>query len=224
MPTSGAAALRVVAVPPSPAGSVPLSTHVRAAAEKAARLILETWFFRVRHRRLTEHLATSIAPDSHVLDVGSSCGRLAASLRDASGCRIQGVDVHLQSKSYIEVNRYDGTTLPHDDDSFDSVLMVDMLHHVEDIDRMMSEARRVARRHILIKDHYWRSRLDWWVLKQSDLFGNVPYGIQLRYNYLTPGGWRDLFRRHNLRVRRFSRVHLHPFDPCLHVVMHLDVV
>ena len=43
-----------------------------------------------------------------------------------------------------------GSTLPFADRSFDSVLMFEVVEHVEDLDRILSEAFRVARKNVLI--------------------------------------------------------------------------
>ena len=48
---------------------------------------------------------------------------------------------------------FNGTHLPYEASSVDIVLLVDVLHHTQDPMVMLREARRVARKGILIKDH-----------------------------------------------------------------------
>jgi SAM-dependent methyltransferase len=178
-------------------------------------------FFPYRHARLTERLSPHLQDVTSVLDVGASCGRLARRLADATGCQMVGIDVCLQPRSYIEVRRYDGRTFPFTDGVFDCVMMVDMLHHTGDIERMMCEACRVSRRYVLIKDHYWDTPLDLAGLRVADYLGNAPYGIPLPYNFLRLEEWVSLFHRHGLRIVSWGAWKLHPLDPCKHIVVKL---
>lgn len=189
----------------------------------AIRALNENVFFPYRYAELTERLKPHLADVTSVLDVGASCGRLARRLKDATGCHIVGIDVCLQPHTQIKVLRYDGRTFPFPDDSFDCVMMVDMLHHSMDIAQMLREACRVARRYVLIKDHYSGTPLHLAGLRLADYLGNAPYGVALPYNYLRPKEWAELFDRHGLTVVSTDDFRLHPLDPCKHMVIKLQV-
>jgi hypothetical protein len=187
------------------------------------RSLDENVFFPHRYAELTERLRPHLADVTSVLDVGASCGRLARRLMDATGCHIVGIDVCLQPHSQIEVLRYDGRTFPFPDGRFDCVMMVDMLHHSIDIAQMLREACRVARRYVLIKDHYSDTPLDLAGLRLADYLGNAPYGVSLPYNYLRPEEWSGLFHRHGLKAVSTDNFRLHLLDPCKHMVVKLQV-
>ena len=51
--------------------------------------------------------------------------------------------------------------------------------HTAHPEHLLREAKRVARHHIIIKDHYWDTPLDLLGLKIADYMGNAPYGIDL---------------------------------------------
>src|SRR5207244_11235162 len=53
---------------------------------------------------------------------------------------------------YIEVRPFDGDTIPYEDGSFDVALLVDVVHHADHPLELLSEARRVARSCLVIKD------------------------------------------------------------------------
>jgi SAM-dependent methyltransferase len=98
-------------------------------------------------RPLEEALAG--APGRRLLDVGGGTGNYARALRDA------GWDVLVLDRSPamlaraaakgLETREADAQSLPVDDESADAVVMVSMLHHVDDPPRALAEVRRVLR-------------------------------------------------------------------------------
>lgn len=177
--------------------------------------------FPYRYKKLTARLAPLLHDVDNILDVGTGDGHLGRQLMDATGCHITGLDVCLQPHSHIDVHYYDGSTFPFADDTFDSVLMVDMLHHTDNIEQMLSEARRVARRFVIVKDHYWNTRLDVAALHVADYLGNIPYGVPLPYNYLRLAQWQDMFRRHRLVELECATFKYNRLEPAHHIMAKL---
>ena len=140
-----------------------------------------------------------------ILDVGCGDGQVARSLADqlGDGCRISGIDVLVRDDAVIPLTRYDGRTVPFDDDSFDTVLLVDVLHHTGDAGALLAEAARVARGCVIVKDHLCESRADKWLLSFMDWVGNRPHGVALEYNYLNAADWDDCIAQAGL-VREYQ--------------------
>lgn len=150
--------------------------------------------FRMRH--LPPRLLARMGAEGAVLDVGAGDGRLARHLMNARpGLRITGVDIGPRDGAHIPVMAYDGARLPFADESFDLVLLIDVLHHADDPAALLREAMRVSRGRVLIKDHYWITRLDHWLLRASDYLGNRVYGVPLPYAFLRLPEWTTLFAR-----------------------------
>lgn len=90
------------------------------------------------------------APGPALLDVGGGTGNYAAALaRD--GWRPLVLDrsaamLERAAAKAFETVRANATELPMPDQSFDAVMLVSMLHHVDDRRRALAEARRVLRR------------------------------------------------------------------------------
>lgn len=187
------------------------------------RALNEHIMFPYRYTQLTNRLSPFLCDVTNVLDVGASDGRLARQLSETTGCHITGIDVCLQPASYIEVRHYDGHIFPFADDTFDCVLMVDMLHHTTNIQQALSEARRVARHFILIKDHYWDTRIDVMALSVADYMGNAPYDIPLPYNYLRLADWESLFRQLDLRAVKRATFKYNRLDTLKHVIVKLQI-
>jgi SAM-dependent methyltransferase len=179
--------------------------------------------------RLADALAARIPPNETVLDIGCGDGSIAhAILERRPDLSITGVDVHLRPMTHIPVIDYDGSTLPFPDGSFDAVCLIDVVHHTDDPQRLLSEAARVSRDLILIKDHVAEGFLAEPTLKLMDWVGNARHGVRLPYNYLTRADWYDHFRRSGVTVRSWDRdVHLYPrplsavFGRRLHVLIDL---
>lgn len=110
-----------------------------------------TWFRETSARIISEHLAHNlasvspyIASGSKVLDVGAWDGLLGEALVERLDCRVLGVDVVDRNQTRIPFRLFDGSRLPvADDERFDVVLLLYVLHHAVDDLVLLREARRV---------------------------------------------------------------------------------
>jgi SAM-dependent methyltransferase len=128
------------------------------------------------------------------LDVGCGSGEIAAMVeRLMPQVTIEGVDVFVRGVTHIPISEYDGETLPFDDNSFDFVTLIDVLHHTDAPDRVLAECVRVARRAVIVKDHYRNNQFDDLRLRFMDWVGNRSHGVRLPYNYLSRRQWRNLY-------------------------------
>lgn len=171
---------------------------------------LGRWHGRVVHSRRVRALAAHFAallPQAHsVLDVGCGDGLIDALVLERRGdLSIRGVELQLRPAAQIHVTPFDGRKLPFPDQSFDSVLFCDVLHHTDSPLAMLQEAVRVARKCILIKDHVVQGWLARPTLRFMDFIGNAPHGVVLPYNYLTGPQWDAAFGACRLTPRRVER-------------------
>src|SRR5262249_40440783 len=146
-------------------------------------------------------LAKILPVNATVLDVGTGDGSIAALImgrrRDVS---VQGVDVLLRPETRIPVKVFNGHHLPFDDSTFDCVMFVDVLHHTENPRSQVIEATRVAKHHVIIKDHLLDGLLAAPVLRLMDWVGNRGHGVALPYNYLPRCDWEQIFSDANLGI------------------------
>jgi len=156
-----------------------------------------------RSRVLVRHLASLLPQGASVLDVGCGDGRLAAGVtRERPDVSICGVDVLVRTKTAIPVARFDGSRIPLRDGAVDVVLLVDVLHHTDDAVRLLTEASRVARQLVIVKDHCAESTWDHATLRMMDWVGNARYGVSLPYSYFSRQEWVRAFR-----AGRLNEVH-----------------
>lgn len=151
--------------------------------------------FDKRIRVLAAHLSNHIPTGGSVLDVGCGDGTMDVLLMQMRpDLQCEGAEVFYRPQQFIKVTKYDGTTLPFPDKSFDYVTIVDVLHHSDDPARVLCEASRVARLGVVIKDHLCDGLLAHPTLSFMDWIGNVAFGVRLPYNFLSTAQWHEAFR------------------------------
>ena len=103
-------------------------------------------------RRLSKMGMKELAPESRILDVGCGAGHLlrhlaARGFRDCWGLEIDR-ELFAQSDMKERVASGTATVLPFEDESFDGILFMAVLHHLEGdaaLERCLSEVFRVLR-------------------------------------------------------------------------------
>lgn len=178
--------------------------------------------FEQRYRIISDLLSPHIKKEHKVLDIGASEGTLSKRIQDKVGCKIVGVDVRVNPKSFIEVREYDGRHIPFPDNHFDLVMINDTLHHDLDPQAVIQEAKRVTKGKILIKDHYWESSLDHAWLSFGDKLGNEVYGTRVPLNFLTRSEWHTIFSSLELKIVLEKCFRYHWIDPTKQILYILE--
>jgi ubiquinone/menaquinone biosynthesis C-methylase UbiE len=143
---------------------------------------------------LARQIAELLPPGASVLDVGCGDGLLTSKVAaHRPDCTFRGIDVLARPRSFVPVELFDGQHIPLADASVDAVMFVDVLHHTDDPNVLLKEARRVARRCVIIKDHRRDGLLAGPTLRVMDWVGNARHGVRLPYNYLSEREWRGAF-------------------------------
>ena len=186
--------------------------------------------FQRRTRILSQQLAALLPEGAVVLDVGCGDGLIDKLIGERRpDVTISGIDLMVRPKTHIPVVPFDGLTIPRGDNSVDVVMFVDVLHHTDDPEILLREARRVARKAVVLKDHTRDGLLAGATLRFMDWVGNAPHGIVLPYNYWPERRWREAFERIGLNPSVWlGKVGLYPppaawlFDRSLHFVARLE--
>ena len=184
-----------------------------------------------RARLLCSHLADLIHRDSRVLDVGCGDGLIAQLLMQMrSDLSFQGIDVLIRPGTRIPVEAFDGQRIPLENDSFDAVMLIDVLHHAEDPLKLLEEALRVSRNVVLIKDHILEGFLAGPTLRFMDRVGNLRHNVSLRYDYWPRERWVQVFESLGVQVTAWNQcLGLYPwpakwvFERSLHFLARLEV-
>lgn len=173
---------------------------IGTAAKSALNRVHETVIFNRRVGVLSSALAQAIPVGAaSVLDLGCGDGQVGLGLTQLRPeLAVTGVDVLLRPVTHIAVTLYDGAVLPFADDSHDYVCIVDVLHHTDDPAAVLTEAARVARRGVVIKDHLREGLLAGPTLRLMDWVGNRGHDVRLPYNYLDAAQWAAAYAKAGL--------------------------
>jgi len=163
---------------------------------------------------LVETISPHLEPGDKVLDVGCGSGALGAALLKANGAKnlvVHGLEKHRRGGEPIQVVPYDEKQFPFTDNSYDAVIVADVLHHEEEPEQLLRECIRVSRRLLVIKDHQITGPLAYERICLIDWAANAPYGVRCLYRYKTPQEWSACLEHLLLEpVQRLDRMNLYP--------------
>ena len=158
-----------------------------------------------RIKILSDLIAKLIPANSHVIDIGCGDGLLDRLLEEkVSNIQLEGYEIFARQHSAIPVHKYNGMSIPLEDASVDISLLVDTLHHAEVPFDLLSEASRVARLAVIIKDHRIGRFAAKPILRFMDWVGNRPYGVNLPYNYWSEKDFQTAWQRLGLEVAYYQ--------------------
>jgi SAM-dependent methyltransferase len=150
-------------------------------------------------------VARLLPENGRVLDIGSGDGLISKSIQqNRKDVSIEGIDIMVRPKAHIPVRQFDGTHVPHADNSFDAVMLIDVLHHTDDPVVLLREAARVSKNLVVLKDHTRDGFLAGPTLHFMDRVGNTRHGVSIRANYWTEKRWRSTFAELGLTVNKWT--------------------
>lgn len=168
-----------------------------------------------RLRELVRRILPHLRDGDRVLDVGCGNGTLGRALMDADaspkGLVVEGLERAPRGGEPITVHAYDGIAMPFAGQTFDAVIVADVLHHERDPMRLLRECARVSRRLVIIKDHQVNGLLAQQRIALMDWAANAPYGVPCLYTYNSPDEWKLVPIELRMGVvEEISRMDLYP--------------
>src|SRR3989344_4227191 len=153
--------------------------------------------YRYRARTLYQKIARYIRSNEKILDMGGGSGYLGELIsRKAKVTLLDTVDYN---QSHLPLLLFDGKRIQISDNSFDTTIIVAVLHHTLYPERLIAEAKRVSKRIVIVEDTY-KTILGLIFLDAWDWFWNKTSGISSFYNFRTPDGWKEIFRDLKLKL------------------------
>ncbi|MCK5710164.1 MAG: class I SAM-dependent methyltransferase [Deltaproteobacteria bacterium] len=117
-----------------------------------SELVFKVWLWDAKYK--IERIQEYLSPKDRVLDIGTGPGSVCL-LMNGDGYNVTPVDVIDQTLSpEIDPEIYNGKKLPYKNSSFDTALILTVLHHTSNPEGILLEAKRVANKIIIIEDIY----------------------------------------------------------------------
>lgn len=155
-------------------------------------------FTRRRSETVVERIWPFIKNSNIIIDIGSGTGDIVGLIKKR-GKNIIPVDVaDFHGPRLIKMIIYDGKTLPFKDKTFETALLLMVMHHTPNPEVVFKEAARVAKEIVVIETSY-TTPLNRILTIISDAIGNLR--TEAFWNsYKTDGQWRQFFTDHGFVV------------------------
>ncbi len=156
-------------------------------------LFLNRWV-----EKKTLNFSSYLIKQYKILDVGSGNCLITQNLKE-KGFNIIPIDIqNLSIVKTITPIVYDGKTLPFKQQSFDTILLLTVLHHSDDPYQLITECSRVAKELIIIEDTYTNS-IQKTATQIVDWLVNFGHS-KMTYQNKTEKEWEYIFSELNINV------------------------
>ncbi|OHA67284.1 MAG: hypothetical protein A3C82_00275 [Candidatus Wildermuthbacteria bacterium RIFCSPHIGHO2_02_FULL_47_12] len=155
---------------------------------------------------MAREIGKFVAQGDQVLDIGAGGGWIGKRLSDSMGAKVTLLDVADMNRTNLELKVYDGKNIPFPNASFDTCLLVFVLHHCEDPMRVLAEAARVSRRRLVIFEDTFRNPVEKFLAGLNDWIANSPFFLtnpfcmNMPFHYRRVEEWEDIFKKLSLKV------------------------
>jgi len=141
--------------------------------------------------------------DAKILDLGSGNCMITNHLKK-HGYNVTAIDVkNLSIVEDISPIIYDGVHLPFEDNSFDVVLVLTVLHHSDNPAELIREAKRVSQTLVIIEDTFG-SKFQKKITQLMDTLVNLGHS-KMTYQNKSETEWESLFVEEGLTVLAKSK-------------------
>ncbi|TDI88282.1 MAG: class I SAM-dependent methyltransferase [Candidatus Dadabacteria bacterium] len=159
------------------------------------------WDAKFKIERISEYLS----PKDKILDIGTGPGSVCL-LMNGDGYNVTPIDVIDQTLSpEIAPEIYNGKKLPYNNSSFDTALILTVLHHTSNPEEILLEAKRVADKIIIIEDIY-TNPIQRYLTYFVDSIVNMEFSGHPHSNK-SDNEWKDVFIELGLKLKaaKYSR-------------------
>jgi len=159
--------------------------------------IFKVWLWDARFK--LKRIAEYISPEDKVLDIGTGPGSVFL-LMKRDGYNLTPIDVENQTLTQeIDPQIYDGKNLPYKNSAYDSALLLTVLHHTDNPREVLSEAKRVANKLVVIEDIY-TNPIQKYLTYFVDSIVNLEFSGHPHSNK-SDNEWKDVFLELGLKLK-----------------------
>lgn len=157
--------------------------------------------------RRAQHVIKQVQPflKNKILDIGCGMSVISEQLI-IKGYNVTSLDI--SNKSYVDSITpitYDGKKMPFKDKTYDTAIIMSVLHHTANPEEIIAEAKRVAKEVVIMEDIY-DTTWDRWVTLFFDSLFNLEFKGHPHSNK-TDKQWKQVFKKHKLKILNKTYTH-----------------
>ena len=172
---------------------------------------------RMVHTNRVDTIANTISENlpndiNNILDIGCGDGLISKKINaKLPKLNFTGIDVMERPTCHINYVSFDGVNIPFQQKEFDAIQLIDVLHHTNNIEKVLDNAIKYTSKYIIIKDHIYSNQLDFQTLKFMDWIGNAPHGVKVIFNFQKENTWEKYFELFSLeKIYYNNKIKLYP--------------
>ena len=159
------------------------------------------WLLKYLYRRRAIYYSSLIKDyvkkNEKVLDVGAGSGYIAEIL--SKKAKVILLDVKDYNQTSLPLRLYDGKKFPFKDNSFDTALILTVLHYASEKEKFLKEVKRISNKIIIIDDVY-KTRFGKFIVNFNDAIISNTVGVFAKFNYNTDAELKRIFQNLNLKL------------------------
>ncbi|KKR07715.1 MAG: Methyltransferase type 11 [Parcubacteria group bacterium GW2011_GWC2_39_14] len=139
----------------------------------------------------------------NILDIGAGTCNVYELLLNG-GYKVTALDI--QNLSFVDKltpTIYDGKKMPYDDNTFDKSIILTVLHHTSEPEKILQEAKRVSKKIVIIEDIYSN-----WFEKYATYFFDSLLNFEFvghPYTNKSDEEWKEIFTKLGLKLIESKR-------------------
>ena len=150
-----------------------------------------------------------ISEEESIVDIGGGGGWISKEIQRRKNTKNLILDVTNLNQTDLPVTIYDGKNMPFTDNNFDTAFLICVLHHCEDPEKVLKEARRIVKKKVIIIENIAKNPLGRFALCCKDAFLNIGFSllanslkeiINLPFYFKTVPEWEKIFKKLDLKL------------------------
>jgi len=156
-----------------------------------------------------DFLEDFIKKEESIIDIGAGGGWISQELQRRKKTQNTLLDVINLNQTNLPLIIYDGKNIPFDDNTFDTALLICVLHHCQDPYRVLEEAKRIVKNRIIIIENISTTPFGKIALRFKDAIVNIGFCLlvnslneitNLPFYFKTTSEWEKTFNKLNLKI------------------------